>query len=64
MNQHYRGVKFAELEMKTVLATLIPAFRFAPSKQKVIWRFGLVVTPSVEGSSSLLPQLPLHLTLT
>ncbi|KAI0029932.1 cytochrome P450 [Vararia minispora EC-137] len=57
------GFKFAQLEMKVVLSKVIPAFRFAPSeKQEVTWRFGVLVTPSVKGSTTNRPDLPLQLT--
>ncbi|KAI0042915.1 cytochrome P450 [Auriscalpium vulgare] len=54
------GFKFAQLEMKVVLAELIPHFRFYPDKkQEVFWRFGGIITPGVRGSTVVGPQMPL-----
>ncbi|KAH9034869.1 cytochrome P450 [Lactarius pseudohatsudake] len=54
------GFKFAQLEMKVVLSQIVPAFRFAPTKAAIIWRFGGISSPSVEGSVHLLPpKLPI-----
>jgi len=56
------GFKFAELEMKTVLSQLIPYFQLLPSKDKeVIWRTGVIMSPTIKGSQSIHPQLPLRL---
>ncbi|KAI0251708.1 cytochrome P450 [Lactifluus subvellereus] len=54
------GFKFSQLEMKVVLSQLIPAFRFAPSKAEIVWRFGNISNPSVKGSvESFSPKLPM-----
>ncbi|KAI0270683.1 cytochrome P450 [Gloeopeniophorella convolvens] len=54
------GFKFSQLEMKVVLSHLIPAFRFAPSKSEIIWRFGGITSPTVKGSTpSFHPKLPI-----
>ncbi|KAH9166702.1 cytochrome P450 [Lactarius sanguifluus] len=54
------GFKFSQLEMKVALSQIIPAFRFAPAEVDIIWRFGVIVNPSVKGSvESFLPQLPM-----
>ncbi|KAI0057223.1 cytochrome P450 [Artomyces pyxidatus] len=54
------GFKFAQLEMKVVLALLIKSFRFSISnKEEVFWRFGVISTPSVKGSHRVKPELPL-----
>jgi len=54
------GFKFSQLEMKVVLSQIIPAFRFAPSKAEIIWRFGGISSPSVKGSvESFSPKLPM-----
>ncbi|KAI0059729.1 cytochrome P450 [Artomyces pyxidatus] len=55
------GFKFSQLEMKVVLSQLIRAFRFSPSKSEIVWRFGGITTPSVKGSTALVPQLPILL---
>ncbi|TFK48185.1 cytochrome P450 [Heliocybe sulcata] len=51
------GFKFAELEMKVVLANLVNAFRFTLSEKEAFWRMGLIVTPGVKGSRKPEPQL-------
>ncbi|KAI0058967.1 cytochrome P450 [Artomyces pyxidatus] len=53
------GFKFSQLEMKVALSQLITTFRFSPSKEELVWRFGSIVTPSVKGSNSLRPTLPI-----
>ncbi|KAF8265237.1 cytochrome P450 [Lactarius quietus] len=54
------GVKFAQLEIKVVLAQIIPAFRLTPTKAAIVWRFGGVASPSVEESVHLFPpKLPI-----
>ncbi|KAH9056545.1 cytochrome P450 [Lactarius vividus] len=46
--------------MCVVLSQIVPAFRFAPTKAAIIWRFGGISSPSVEGSVHLLPpKLPI-----
>ncbi|ETW83998.1 cytochrome P450 monooxygenase 54 [Heterobasidion irregulare TC 32-1] len=55
------GFKFSQLEMKVILAALLPAFQFAPSKKHISWTMGGVSGPVVEGSSQ--PTMPLVLTL-
>ena len=52
------------LYLEVVLSQIIPAFRFAPAETDIIWRFGVVSTPSVEGSvESFFPKLPLVVSL-
>ncbi|KAH9024960.1 cytochrome P450 [Lactarius hengduanensis] len=54
------GFKFSQLEMKVALSQIIPAFQFAPAEVDIVWRFGVIVNPSVKGSvESFLPQLPM-----
>jgi len=58
------GFKFLLLEMKVALSQIVPAFRFAPAEADIIWRFGLVSSPSVKGSvESFFPKLPLLVSL-
>ncbi|KAI0318198.1 cytochrome P450 [Amylostereum chailletii] len=57
------GFKFSLLEMKVVLSQLLPVFRFAPPKKEIFWRFGVITTPSVVGSTSPKPYLPLTVSL-
>ncbi|KAI9458417.1 cytochrome P450 [Lactarius psammicola] len=54
------GFKFLLLEMKVALSQIIPAFRFAPAEPDIIWRFGVIASPSVKGSvESYFPKLPI-----
>jgi len=54
------GFKFVLLEMKVALSQIIPNFRLAPAEAEVIWRFGVVSSPSVKGSvESFFPKLPI-----
>ncbi|KAH9979522.1 cytochrome P450 [Lactifluus volemus] len=53
------GFKFSQLEMKVVLSQIVSAFRFSPSKEEIVWRFGNLTSPSVKGSvKSFSPKLP------
>ncbi|KAI0059722.1 cytochrome P450 [Artomyces pyxidatus] len=49
------GFKFSQLEMKVALSQLVTEFRFSPSKEEIVWRFGGITTPSVKGSTALAP---------
>ncbi|KAH9073512.1 cytochrome P450 [Lactarius deliciosus] len=54
------GFKFSQLEMKVVLSQIIPAFRFAPTGADIVWRFGIISSPSVKGSvGTFHPKLPM-----
>jgi len=54
------GFKFAQLEMKVVLSQIVPGFRLAPTKAAIVWRFGGISSPSVDGSVHLFPpKLPI-----
>ncbi|KAH9165536.1 cytochrome P450 [Lactarius sanguifluus] len=54
------GFKFSQLEMKVVLSQIIPAFRFAPTGAEIVWRFGIISSPSVKGSvGTFHPKLPM-----
>ncbi|KAH9023440.1 cytochrome P450 [Lactarius pseudohatsudake] len=54
------GFKFSQLEMKVVLSQIIPVFQFAPTKAEIVWRFGILSTPSVKGSvGTFHPKLPM-----
>ncbi|KAI0308632.1 cytochrome P450 [Amylostereum chailletii] len=61
------GFQFALLEMKIVLAQLIPPFRFfLPTQKDIIWRCGAIVTPVVagaEGEEREKPAMPLRVSL-
>ncbi|KAH9846398.1 cytochrome P450 [Lenzites betulinus] len=50
------GFKFSQLEMKVVLATLIPAFNFEMTEKPIRWNAAGVMYPSVgESSKSAMP---------
>ncbi|KAH9165540.1 cytochrome P450 [Lactarius sanguifluus] len=54
------GFKFSQLEMKVVLSQIIPAFRFAPTEAELVWRFGIISSPSVKQSvGTFHPKLPM-----
>jgi len=53
------GFKFAELELKMVLSTLVETFEFAPSSQEIFWAMSTLTIPMVKGSIDAGPQLPL-----
>ncbi|KAI0333103.1 cytochrome P450 [Cubamyces sp. BRFM 1775] len=52
------GFKFAELEMKIVLATLLPAFKFELSDKPIFWNAAGITYPSV-GDYKRPPEMPL-----
>ncbi|KAJ8494978.1 hypothetical protein ONZ51_g1961 [Trametes cubensis] len=56
------GFKFSQLEMKIVLAMLLPAFKFELSDQPIFWNAAGVTYPSV-GSYSTKPEMPLKVTM-
>jgi len=41
------GFKFSELEMETVLCSLVPAFVFELPKKQIVWNFANVSYPSM-----------------
>jgi len=45
------GFKFSELEMKTVLCTLVPSFSFALPKDEITWNLSGVNFPSMNGDA-------------
>ncbi|KAI0668342.1 cytochrome P450 [Trametes maxima] len=55
------GFKFSQLEMKIVLAMLLPAFSFAISDKPIAWIAASVTYPSV-GENSTKPEMPLVVT--
>ncbi|KAJ6631437.1 cytochrome P450 [Mycena sp. CBHHK59/15] len=54
------GFKFAELQMKVTLFTLLSAFRLELTDEKLVWNMHMVATPSIEGVKG--SQLPVKLT--
>ncbi|KAI0058905.1 cytochrome P450 [Artomyces pyxidatus] len=53
------GFQFAQLEMKVALLHLVRAFRFSPSTKEIVWRYGVVTTPSVEGTDAVGTEMPI-----
>ncbi|OJT06234.1 Cytochrome P450 3A24 [Trametes pubescens] len=56
------GFKFSQLEMKVVLASLLPAFKFEPTGKPIYWNAAGVAYPSASKGSRK-PELPLNVTL-
>ncbi|KAJ2922392.1 hypothetical protein H1R20_g14706, partial [Candolleomyces eurysporus] len=42
------GVKFAQLQMKVVLSTLVENFTFAPGSKEIIWQLNGVIQPTTK----------------
>ncbi|TFY82001.1 hypothetical protein EWM64_g2011 [Hericium alpestre] len=57
------GFKFSQLEMKVVLSTLLPVFRFSPAKEYIVWRLGGIANPTVEASGLDTPAMPMQLSI-
>ncbi|PPQ73928.1 hypothetical protein CVT24_012770 [Panaeolus cyanescens] len=57
------GMKFALLEIKTVMSVLLPAFRFKRTDAIVDWRLGITLSPYVRGKEAEGPQVPMKLSL-
>ncbi|KAH9482227.1 Cytochrome P450 monooxygenase 91 [Psilocybe cubensis] len=45
------GFKFSQLEMKSVLSSLITSFKFTPSEKEIIWKMTGIAAPTIHGSS-------------
>ncbi|KAI0631631.1 cytochrome P450 [Trametes polyzona] len=56
------GFKFAQLEMKVVLAELLSTFKFETTDTPIIWNLGEVIHPTV-GKDSWQPAYPMKVTL-
>ncbi|KAH9857497.1 cytochrome P450 [Lenzites betulinus] len=56
------GFKFSQLEMKVVLASLLPTMKFEPSGKEIFWNAAGVAFPSV-GKFRGKPEMPLKVTL-
>ncbi|TFK47420.1 cytochrome P450 [Heliocybe sulcata] len=41
------GYKFAQVEIKTILATLLSSFAFSPTGDKIVWNLSQIISPSV-----------------
>ncbi|KAJ3743770.1 cytochrome P450 [Lentinula detonsa] len=58
------GFKFAELEMKVVISTLVERFKFSPSTKEleICWQMNNITTPIIGGKDDH-PQLPINISL-
>ncbi|PPR01289.1 hypothetical protein CVT24_006364 [Panaeolus cyanescens] len=57
------GMKFALLEIKTVMSVLLPTFRFERTDATVTWRLGITLSPYVKGKEEEGPQVPMKVSL-
>ncbi|KAK7038693.1 hypothetical protein VNI00_010577 [Paramarasmius palmivorus] len=60
------GFKFAQLEMKVVLAQLVSTFEFTlPKDKEIVWQYMEITSPAtiVEGKEEKSPKLPLQISL-
>ncbi|KZT70661.1 cytochrome P450 [Daedalea quercina L-15889] len=55
------GYKFAEMEIKTILSTLLESFQLTPTGKDIVWNLATVRFPTV-GREGTKPELPLILT--
>ncbi|KAF7378474.1 Cytochrome P450 [Mycena sanguinolenta] len=65
-NRSCIGMKYAEVELKTVLIALVENFEFAPApgQEELKWRLSLVQNPALPGREHLeKPELPLLVTI-
>ncbi|TFY69729.1 hypothetical protein EVG20_g3027 [Dentipellis fragilis] len=60
-NRSCIGFKFALLEIKVVLSTLLPHLRFTPAQKEIEWMMGGIASPSVKGCAG--SMLPLEVSL-
>ncbi|KAF8958854.1 cytochrome P450 [Flammula alnicola] len=58
-----QGMKFALLEIKTVMSVLLPAFHFEKTDAVVDWRLGITLSPYVRGKEAEGPQVPMKVSL-
>ncbi|KAI0676593.1 cytochrome P450 [Trametes maxima] len=52
------GYNFALAEIRVILAHLLLAFEFAPSGKEIIWKMSGIASPSVKGSKTTKPEMP------
>jgi hypothetical protein len=48
------------IAIEVVLLLLIDAFKFSPPKQEIEWLMNSIASPTVKGSESTVPIMPLH----
>ncbi|KAI0332868.1 cytochrome P450 [Cubamyces sp. BRFM 1775] len=52
------GYNFALTEIRVVLSHLLLAFEFAPSDKEIVWKMSGIASPSVKGSKTTRPEMP------
>ncbi|KAI0642531.1 cytochrome P450 [Trametes meyenii] len=52
------GYNFALAEIRVILAHLLMAFEIAPSGKEIIWKMSGIASPSVKGSKTTKPEMP------
>ncbi|CUA74773.1 hypothetical protein RSOLAG22IIIB_05714 [Rhizoctonia solani] len=60
------GMKFSQLEMKSILSTLLSSFKFEPSKDKIKWKNDGIVKPYIQhqdGTTSKVSTMPVQVTI-
>ena len=57
------GMKFAVLEIKTVMSVLLPAFHFEKTMDTVNWRLGITLSPYVKGKEAEGPRVPMKVSI-
>ncbi|KAH6900991.1 cytochrome P450 [Coprinopsis sp. MPI-PUGE-AT-0042] len=53
-DDHALGLKFAELELKSMILNLLDRLKFSPAEKKILWTFGGLVSPGVDIARRLL----------
>ncbi|KAI0657006.1 cytochrome P450 [Cubamyces menziesii] len=56
------GYNFALTEIRVVLSHLLLAFEFAPSDKEIVWKMSGIASPSVKGSKTTKPEMPVLMT--
>ncbi|KAI8976641.1 cytochrome P450 [Trametes punicea] len=56
------GYNFALAEIRVVLSHLLLAFAIAPSDKEIVWKMSGIASPSVKGSKTTKPEMPVLLT--
>ncbi|KAI0764536.1 cytochrome P450 [Trametes elegans] len=56
------GYNFALAEIRVILAHLLLAFEFAPSEKEIVWKMSGIASPSVKGSKTTKPEMPVLMT--
>lgn len=56
------GYKFAQVEMKVLLVTLLSRFIFEPTEDEIVWNLSQIISPSVKTDSGEFKGLPLRVT--